>query len=226
MGMTVPQTPREMTNRLHGLFLPAYLTLMSVIGGVALAALSAEVQARREQHAITSTQWILILATYLLYLAIWNEYVMGVVIYVWFPSLLDAAFPFAWLIVELVLGYAAFGGVRVYLLAFALAVAMGPLNYLHISLRARRLHEDQLVVHRLLRGYRQFRFFIGPFIFLAVLLLAWYVYDIAGLGRFETVVALGVLAMVIVVLASSVPYWNAVLHYARSGISHERERNA
>ncbi len=38
--MALPQTPREMTNRLHGMFLPAYLTLMSVIGGVALAALT------------------------------------------------------------------------------------------------------------------------------------------------------------------------------------------
>jgi hypothetical protein len=221
--MTLPQTPREMTNRLHGIFLPAYLTLMSIIGGVALAALSSEVQTRREQHAITSTQWILILATYLLYLAIWNEYVMGVVIYVWFPSLLDAAFPFAWLIVELVLGYAAFGGVRAFLLAFALAVAMGPLNYLHIAFRARRLHEDQLVIHRLLRRYQQFRFFIGPLVFLTVLLLAWYVYDIAGLGRYETIVSLGILAMVMVVLASTLPYWNTVLRYARSNTSHESE---
>jgi hypothetical protein len=71
--MALPQTPREMTNRLHGMFLPAYLTLMSVIGGVALAALTSEVQAHRQQKAITPTQWILVLATYLLYLTIWNE---------------------------------------------------------------------------------------------------------------------------------------------------------
>jgi hypothetical protein len=47
--MTLPQTPREMTNRLHGMFLPAYLTLMSIIGGVALAAFTGEVQTQREQ---------------------------------------------------------------------------------------------------------------------------------------------------------------------------------
>ncbi|HEY7021251.1 MAG TPA: hypothetical protein VH349_09040 [Ktedonobacterales bacterium] len=220
--MALPQTPREMTNRLHGMFLPAYLTLMSVIGGVALAALTSEVQAHRQQNAITPTQWILVVATYLLYLAIWNEYVMGVVIYVWFPSLLDAAFPFAWLIVELILCYAAFGGVRVYLLAFAIAVAMGPLNYLHLTLRVRRLHEEQLVIHRLLGGYRQFRFFMGPVIFLAILLLAWGFYDVVGLGKYETAVAVVILVMVVVVLASSVPYWNIVLNYARSDASHQR----
>jgi hypothetical protein len=220
--MTLPQTPREMTNRLHGMFLPAYLTLMSVIGGVALAALTGEVQARRLQNTITPTQWILVLATYLLYLAIWNEYVMGVVIYVWFPSLLDAAFPFAWLIVELILCYAIFGGVRGYLLAFAIAVAMGPLNYLHIFLRVRRSHEDQLVIHRLLRGYQQFRFFLGPIIFLAILLLVWGFYDVAGLGMYETAVAIVILVMVVVVLASSVPYWNIVLNYARSDAGHQR----
>jgi hypothetical protein len=220
--MTLPQTPREMTNRLHGMFLPAYLTLMSVIGGVALAALTTEVQAHRQQHVITSTQWILVLATYLLYLAIWNEYVMGVVIYVWFPSLLDAAFPFAWLIVELVLCYSTFGGVRGYLLAFVLAVAMGPLSYLHLTMRVRRLHEEQLVIHRLLREYRRFRFIVGPCIFLAALLLAWYFYEAAGLGRYETAITLVILAMVVVVLASSVPYWNIVLNYARSDVSHQR----
>ena len=220
--MALPQTPREMTNRLHGMFLPAYLTLMSVIGGVALAALTSEVQAHRLQNAITPTQWILVLATFLLYLAIWNEYVMGVVIYVWFPSLLDAAFPFAWLIVELILCYSTFGGIRGYLLAFAIAVAMGPLNYLHLTMRVRRLHEDQLVIHRLLRGYRQFRFFVGPFIFLATLLLAWYFYDAIGLGKYEMVVALVILAMVVVVLASSIPYWNIVLNYARSSTSHQQ----
>ncbi|HEX3270453.1 MAG TPA: hypothetical protein VHR15_07370 [Ktedonobacterales bacterium] len=220
--MTLPQTPREMTNRLHGMFLPAYLTLMSVIGGVALAALNGEAQAHRQQNAITPTQWVLVLATFLLYLAIWNEYVMGVVIYVWFPSLLDAAFPFAWLIVELVLCYAIFGGVRGYLLAFAIAVAMGPLNYLHISLRVRRSHEDQLVIHRLLHKYRQFRFFVGPIIFLTILLLAWGFYDALGLGKYEMVVAVVILVMVVVVLASSVPYWNIVLNYARSSTSHQQ----
>jgi hypothetical protein len=221
--MALPQTPREMTNRLHGMFLPAYLTLMSVIGGVALAALTGEVQAHRQRNSITPTQWILVLATYLLYLAIWNEYVMGVVIYVWFPSLLDAAFPFAWLIVEMVLCYSTFGGVRGYLLAFAFAVAMGPINYLHLTLRVRRLHEDQLVIHRLLRGYRQFRFFVGPIIFLAILLLAWGVYDVARLGGYEIAVALIILVMVVVVLASSIPYWNIVLRYARSDTSHQQD---
>jgi hypothetical protein len=148
---------------------------------------------------------------------------MGIVIYVWFPSLLDAAFPFAWLIVELVLCYSAFGDLRTYLLAFALAIAMGPINYLHISLRVRRLHEDQLVIHRLLRGHRQFRLFVGPLIFLIALLLGWYFYDTAGLGHYDTFVALGLLAMIIVVLASTIPYWNTVIRYARSSPRHERD---
>ena len=92
-------TPEQVSQRLKDQFTPAYLTLTSIIQGVALSALVVRVDSSYPQF--TATDWLLAIATFIAILAVWNEYVMLVLAFVWVPNLLDSAIPFAFLAGEL-----------------------------------------------------------------------------------------------------------------------------
>ncbi len=80
--------PEMISQRLKGQFAPAYLTLTSIIQGVALSVLAARVEATYAQF--DATDWLLTIATFLVFLEVWNEYLMQVLAFVWLPTLLGS----------------------------------------------------------------------------------------------------------------------------------------
>ena len=83
----------KVAQRLKSQFAPAYLTLASIIQGVALSTLVVRVEATNT--GFNAVAWLLTITTFLVILDIWNEYLMLVQAYVWLPSLLDSIVPFA-----------------------------------------------------------------------------------------------------------------------------------
>lgn len=73
-------------------FTTTYLTLTSIIQGVALAYLVSVVD--EEMHAFELANWLLVAATFLMIVAAWYEYVNAVTVFVWIPRLRDALIPF------------------------------------------------------------------------------------------------------------------------------------
>jgi len=204
--------PEMISQRLKGQFAPAYLTLTSIIQGVALSVLAARVEATYAQF--DATDWLLTIATFLVFLEVWNEYLMQVLAFVWVPTLLDSLVPFAFLACELFMAHFVYHGLRGWLLTLGLIFIVGGASQIVSNTQAHTLAEENRDIARVLAPVGWVRLALNAVI--GVLsLCAWALYDVLRLGQVQLVVALVALVGIIVFIGSSVPYWNQVLAYAR-----------
>ena len=210
--MDLKPAPEMISQRLKGQFAPAYLTLTSIIQGVALSVLAARVEATYAQF--DATDWLLTIATFLVFLEVWNEYLMQVLAFVWLPTLLDSLVPFAFLAGELFMAHFVYHGLRGWLLTLGLIFIVGGAATLLTLTQARTLAEENRDIARVLAPVGWVRLALNAVI--GVLsLCAWALYDVLRLGQVQLVVALVALVGIIVFIGSSMPYWNQVLAYAR-----------
>lgn len=211
--------PAVVASRLKGLFAPTYLTLVSIIQGVALASLAGK--SEDGYPLFDGVAWVLVAATLITYVIVWIEFVQAVATYVWFPNLSDAVTPFAVAALELFQAHFAVrgtAGLRGYLLVNAVIYLVGALGFVQIALRvcSPRAEADNRDVHHALARTRAVR--IGHNVATAILIFAaWAAYEAAGLGRRALIVALGLAVLSVAYLLNSVPYWNRVLAYASLG---------
>jgi hypothetical protein len=194
--------------RLRQQFAPAYLTLTSIIQGVALSALVVRVEGTYEQFGLAN--WLLTTATLLAFLLVWHEYLMQALAYVWMPTLIDSAVPFGFLVAELFLAHFVYGNERVWLLvaglAFVLAIVAWGTTHAHT--------QENAGVLKAVAGLSPVR--VLPSIISIVLFLGmWALYDVIGLGQVSGLVAVVAVMVIGAVIVTTVPYWNRVLTYAR-----------
>lgn len=207
------QTPETVATRLREQFAPSYLTLTSIIQGVALSTLVIRIEGTFEHF--DTADWLLAAATLLAFLLVWHESLMQALAYVWMPTLLDSAVPFAFLVAQLFLAHLVYGGQRAWLLAGTLAFAVGILAYAVRRTQTYRNSRDNSGVVQAIRDYAALRFTLS----IAPILLffgAWALYDVLDLGRARVFVAAGALVVVVAAIAGTVPYWQRVLSYARN----------
>jgi hypothetical protein len=202
------QSPPSVAARLRSQFAPAYLTLTSIIQGVALSALVVHVEATYEQFGLAN--WLLVTATLLAFLLVWHEYLMQALAYVWMPTLIDSAVPFGFLVAELFLAHFVYGNVRLWLLVaglgFILAIVAWGTTHSH------RLENEGVL--RAVAGLSPVRV-LPSVISTAVFLGMWALYDVIGLGQASGLVAAVAVVVIAGVIATTIPYWNRVLAYAR-----------
>jgi hypothetical protein len=117
--MDMKPAPETVSQRLKGQFAPAYLTLTSIIQGVALSTLVIRVESNSAQF--DATNWLLAVTTFVGFLTVWNEYLMQVLMFVWVPTLLDSLVPFAFLASELFMAHFVYNGLRGWLLTLGQA---------------------------------------------------------------------------------------------------------
>jgi hypothetical protein len=135
---------------------------------------------------------------------------MQALAYVWMPTLVDSAVPFAFLVVELLLAHFIYGNERVWLLVaglgFVLAIVAWGTTHAHA--------EENSDVVKAVAGLSPVR--VLPSVISIVLFLGmWALYDVIGLGQVSGLVAAVAVAVIAGVIATTVPYWNRVLAYAR-----------
>jgi hypothetical protein len=210
--MDLKPAPEIISQRLKGQLTPAYLTLTSIIQGVALAFLAARVEATYAKF--DTANWLLTSATFVGFLTLWNEYLMQVLTFVWVPTLVDSLVPFAFLAGELFMAHFVYGGLRYWLLSLGLTFVVGTIASIVTSRQARTFPEENRDVARALTPLDGVRAALSAAI-LVLCLAAWALYDVLRLEQAQIVVALVALVALIVFLGSSVPYWNRVLAYAR-----------
>ncbi|HEY7339489.1 MAG TPA: hypothetical protein VH591_01290 [Ktedonobacterales bacterium] len=202
------QRPTSVAARLRGQFAPAYLTLTSIIQGVALSTLVIRVEGMSEHFGVAN--WLLATATLLAFLLVWHEYLMQALTYVWMPTLVDSAVPFGILVAELFLAHFVYGNERVWFLIAGLAFVFGIVAW--GTTRAHTQENAELL--KAVRGVSPMRTL--PSVVSIVLFLGiWALYDVLGLGRISGLVAAIAVLVIVGVLATTVPYWNRVLAYAR-----------
>jgi hypothetical protein len=89
-----------MLARIRGAFSTSYLTLLSIIQGTAFAALFAKVQSLVTQHSFHAPEVVMTFGLFLLIVALWNQYLIGTMIYNWTLQLTDSLLPFGFGVFE------------------------------------------------------------------------------------------------------------------------------
>jgi hypothetical protein len=140
---------------------------------------------------------------------------MQALAYVWMPTLLDSAIPFAFLVAELFMAHFVYGSERAWLLATGIGFSFGLASYALRRSQTYRHQADNAGVVRAIRGFAgpRLAFSVAPAV---IFFLAWALYDVFGLGRIPVLVAAGAVVVVVSVILGTIPYWRRVLAYARS----------
>ncbi len=220
--MDLKPAPETVFQRLKGQFAPAYLTLSSIIQGVALAFLAARVEATYTQF--DAMDWLLTAATFVGFLAVWNEYLMQVLAFVWMPTLLDSLVPFAFLACELFMGHFVYHNLRGWLLTVGLIFVVGGAAQILTVTQARSLADENRDMTRVLAPHFRVRAVLEAVI-VVFSLCAFALYDLLRLEQAQFVIELLAFALVIVFISSSVPLWNQLLAYARGEHRSPRQRS-
>jgi hypothetical protein len=200
----------NIAQRIKSQFAPAYLTLASIIQGVALSTLVLRVEST--YPGFNAVAWLLTITTFLVILDIWHEYLMMVLAYVWLPTLLDSIVPFAFVATELFLAHFVYGNVRGWLLAYAGCYLVGIAAGVLTNAQVRKLAEENRIVHNRLASYDRFRGVLVV-ILAALSLLAWALYDVLRLEQVQLIVALVAFVGCIIFISSSIPFWNQFLDF-------------
>jgi hypothetical protein len=211
---TQSPTPEVIRQRLTGPFTTAYLTLASIIQGVALTALVSRVEATYGSFAVAD--WVLSTTTLLVILIVWHAYLRQALLYTWLPTFLDSLVPFAVVVVELFLAHLVYQTEQAWLLAYGGFYLIGLAAWFYQNRQVQTADYESRRIDRLLEWHDRVQGLILAV--LAVLsLAAGALYDVLGLGQVRLGVALGALVAGCVYLGRSVPAWNRLLTYARRG---------
>jgi hypothetical protein len=99
--MESPPGSERVSRRLREQFAPAYLAITGLVQVLVLDALITKVEGNYTDYG--AVEWLVVVATFLVCVDIWHEYLMTVLSHVWLPGLLDSLVPFAFLVAELLM---------------------------------------------------------------------------------------------------------------------------
>src|SRR5262249_35016878 len=117
-GATEPRYRRMVYRRLKQSYSPTYLTILSIIQGVATGNLASVVAAGHEHFTVV--QWLLTLNSFVVLIIIWNVFSVQSVLWGWIPDVRDGAVPFVVGALELFLNNAIAASLSAWLIALAL----------------------------------------------------------------------------------------------------------
>jgi hypothetical protein len=187
-------------HRLKDSFAPTYLTALSVIQGVALADLGAVVVAGYQQFTIV--QWLLVVCTFLVLIIIWNQYAMQSSAVYWVPDFRDAAFPFMFGALELLLNHTIRLSLSAWFVVLAVLMSWGALATWYSVVRAKEEDENAQLLSLLNRQTR-----LGMLYTLGISLLFLLLAVVSRVGSLEATDGVqtgrGILALGIVLLAGA-----------------------
>lgn len=182
----------------------SYLTLLSIVQGVAIGFLGASMPSQP-----VVSEWLLFAATFAMIVLVWAEYNMGVAGLSWIPTFRDALIPFALCITEIFLSKL-LKQPRYWFYSAALFCVIGFFAFLNMHTRARRYPENEEVL-RALGGWKaagESFCLISAAIFLALAL-----YDRQGnLSAAIAAVVVGLFAI------RTQCAWRRIVGFAKSGI--------
>jgi hypothetical protein len=210
--MTNKSSPEIISERLKSQFAPTYLTLTSIIQGVAISALVAKVEANYPQMG--PVDWLLTITSFIGFLVLWHEYMMQSLAFVWIPTLLDSLVPFAFLAAELFLAHSIYNNFRSWLLGFSLVFFVGLVARITASWQEQKWQEENREIVDRVRVYTKLRVVIVSVIAI-FFFFCWALFEPLHLERFQIEIAAAALAATVIYAASILPYWGQVLRYAR-----------
>ena len=217
-----PPHHRVLHHKMKDSFTPIYLTVLSVIQGVALADLASVVGAGYKQF--TLVQWLLVVSTFAMLIIIWDAYMQQSLLWEWVPNIRDAAIPFAIGALELFLNHTIILSLSAWLFALALLSGMAALANWHVSRQASKEAENTKMLALLGRQTRWIVLDIGWSVVLLLLAVASRVGSLEASEGIQGV--RGVLSLALVLLVAgglgaselmAIRSWSRVVTYARTG---------
>jgi hypothetical protein len=210
---------RLVHRRLKQSYGPTYLTILSIIQGVALGDLASVVASGHYHFSLV--QWLLTLNAFGVLIIVWNVFSVQSVLWNWIPDVRDGAVPFVVGALELFLNQAVAVSLSTWLFALAMIGIAGAAGTWHI--RWRSSHEpENLELLDWLDGH--IYVYAGYLLASSVLLLvlAWMSsaigLDAAELSGIRGALALGIAFLTTVLLAGSLGIfhllWRKAVDYA------------
>ncbi len=214
---------RALLRRLKGTYVSSSLTILSIIQGVALAALGAAVAGNYARF--TLTQAIMAGVTFGTLIVVWNQINIDTMTWVQTPDFQFALIPFLVGALELLLVAAITISVTVWLLGSAALVALSSLGLAYVSRLASREPENARLLARMrgMRGNAHVYNVVGVALF-ALLAFGsvngWFatIDSALGLPSAGAALAAGIPGLWLVGwLWRSAWYWRKIVAYARTG---------
>ena len=210
-------------HKMKNSYAPVYLTVLSVIQGVALADLASVVTAGYRQFTVVD--WLLVVLTFGSLISLWNQYTMQSAILNWVPDFRDAAIPFFFGALELFLNHAIILSLSAWLLAAALISGVGALATWYAGWRAGKEAENAKMLSLVSRRVRiTILYTLGLSIFLLLLALVSRVENLNasdGVQGMHGILVLGIVLLVAVseggFLLLSLQHWSRIVDYAHTG---------
>jgi hypothetical protein len=213
---------RMLHHKMKDSYGPTYLTVLSLIQGVALTDLAVVVSGDYEQF--TLVHWLLVLINIGVLIVILNVYTVQSILWDWIPDLRDAVIVITFGALELFLNHTIPVSMIAWLLGLAGICMMGVLGTWHIDWRAKMEPENSKLLSFLKDHHRLFaHYLLGNTVLL--LLLAWGS-RLAGLEAADVQGIRGVLTLALVLLVALCLggatiiahwYWHKAVKYARTG---------
>jgi hypothetical protein len=209
--------------RLKDSFSLVYLTLLSVIQGVALADLALIVGAGYQQFTVV--RWLLVLVNLGVVITIWHTFTMHITLWCWIPDLRDTVIPFMIGAVELVFNHTISLSLSAWLFMMVIIASMAILAIWYVDRRAKEEDENTLMLSLLRRHLRLYALYnLGAGALYLLLAVASWVESLEA-GN-EVYTGQGVLTLVLVLLVAgciageniiSTRSWYQAIAYSRTG---------
>lgn len=208
--------------RLRSSYASASLTILSIIQGVALAALGAAVVA--DAARLTAAQWLLAIVTFVALIVVWTQVSIDTMAWVMIPDFPLTFVPFSVGALELLLVAAITINMALWLFGAAVLIAFSSVGLMQVARRARQEPENAPLFARL-RGLRHaMHVYNLAGVVLYVLLgagslVGWFSLDAALGERTAGSTLAGALAGLWEAgwLLLSHTYWRTIVTYARTG---------
>jgi len=210
--------------RLKDSFSLVYLTLLSVIQGVALADLALIVGAGYQQFTVV--RWLLVLVNFGMVISVWHTFTIHITLWSWIPDLRDAIVPFMIGAIELIFNHTISLSLSVWLFIVAIIASTATLAIWYVGQRAKEESENTKLLSLLKRQHRLFALYnLGVSALYLLLAVASRMESLevgdgvqTGRGVFTLSIVLLVAVCVAGVSIINTRSWNLVVSYSRTGL--------
>ena len=209
--------------QLRGSFATTYLTLLSIIQGVALADLAVVVGGGYEH--LTAAQWLMVAMNFFTIVSVWNHFMADSISMEWIPSFSDAVLPFSFGGVELLLNHALVIGLALWLAGMAAAAALEAIGTWFISRKAGQETSDAQLLRLFtsrVPGY--LRHGLGGTALFLLLAMGTHLGHIEATssprdasGRLALLALATVFGWGGIATLNAIQYWRDIVAYARTG---------
>lgn len=203
----------QLLNYAKGSHTSTYLTLISIVQGVAFSFLSFFVSTHYNDFNFVG--WLLSLITLIVIVMTWNEYVMAVISFLWIPDFLDALIPFILGASEIFIVQSLSNEPEIWFLAMAVFSFFGFIAFANMYVKAKKEQTDNHATFEALGRYVIISI-LYPIVAVGVFMAFWLIVRMFSPSRllFEILSVLSALSVAGFLIRVWL-YWKAFVSYVR-----------